>query len=78
MCMFVFTQNNAAAPGDLLLAKTILCPVSVIKSDSVQGGGATKRVRREVSILWLQTKPNFKETSHVTALSSTHGRAYTT
>ena len=28
-------------------------PVSVVKADSVQGGGATNRVRREIRILWL-------------------------
>ena len=28
-------------------------PVSVVKADSVQGGGTTNRVRREIRILWL-------------------------
>ena len=43
------------APGDLLLAKGCIVPVSVVKADGVQGGGATNRVRREISILWLST-----------------------
>ena len=30
-------------------------PVSVVKADGVQGGGATNRVRRKISILWLPT-----------------------
>ena len=30
-------------------------PISVLKADSVQGGAAINRVRREISILWLPT-----------------------
>ena len=37
-CMFI-----------LLLAKAVSCPVSVVKANhSVQGGGATNHVRREI------------------------------
>ena len=43
-CSFHLT----AAPSDSLLAKAVSCPVSVLKADSVQGGGATNRVRREI------------------------------
>ena len=39
-CSFHLT----AGLGDSLLAKAVLCPVSVVKTDSVQGGGATNRV----------------------------------
>ena len=37
----------AAALGDSLLAKAVSCTVSVVKTDRVQGGTATNRVRRE-------------------------------
>ena len=37
----------------MLLAKAVSCSVSVVKADSVQGGGATNRVRKEIRILWL-------------------------
>ena len=39
-----------AAPGNPLLAKAVSSPVSVGKPDS---GGATNRVQREISVLWL-------------------------
>ena len=42
--MFV---SKTAAPSDSLLAKAVSCPVSVVKAGSVQGRGATNRVRRE-------------------------------
>ena len=53
-CLFHLNKLRTAAPGNLLLAKAISCPVSVVKADSVQGGGTTNRVRRKTSILWLQ------------------------
>ena len=46
-------KKGTAAPGDPLLAKAVLSLVSVGKADSVQGGGATNRVQREISVLWL-------------------------
>ena len=36
--------------GDPLLAKPVSCAISVVKANRVQGGAATNRVRREVSI----------------------------
>ena len=41
-----FHLNTATALGNLLLAKAILYPVSVVKSDSVQGRCATKHEGR--------------------------------
>ena len=35
---------------DSLLAKAVSCAFSVVKSDHVQGGAATSRVRREIGI----------------------------
>ena len=35
---------------DLLLGKAVSCAVSVVKANHVQGGAATNRVRREISI----------------------------
>ena len=49
-CMFVSPKKRMVALRNSLLAKAVLCPVSVVKADSVQDGGATNRVRREVSI----------------------------
>ena len=34
-----------------MLAKTVSCPVSVVKANSVQGGGTTNCVQRKISIL---------------------------
>ena len=48
-----FTQINervVAAPDYLVLAKAVSSTVSVIKADRVQGGVATNRVRREISV----------------------------
>ena len=39
-----------AAPGDSLLAKAVLCAVSVAKTDCVQGGAATNCPRRKIGI----------------------------
>ena len=39
-----------AALGESLLGKAVSCTVSVVKTDFVQGGGATNRARREISI----------------------------
>ena len=50
--MFVSPKQRTAALGDSLLAKAVSCPVFVVKADSVQGEGATNRVRREISILY--------------------------
>ena len=36
--------------ADSLLAKAVSYTVSVVKADHVQGGAATNRVRREISI----------------------------
>ena len=40
-------QNKgvSAALGDSLLAKAVLCGISVVKTDRVQGGAATNCVR---------------------------------
>ena len=40
----------ATAPGYSLLAKAVSSAVSVVKADRVQGGAATNRVQREVSV----------------------------
>ena len=48
--MFVSPKKKTAAPGDSLLAKAVL---SVVKADSVQGGGTKSMYEREISILWL-------------------------
>ena len=45
-----FTQMKERVTVDSLLAKAVLCAFSVVKSDHVQGGAATNRVRREISI----------------------------
>ena len=47
--MFV-SCNKGESYCDLLLAKTVSNAVSVVKTDRVQGGTATNRVRREISI----------------------------
>ena len=36
--------------ADSLLGKAVSCAISVVEADRVQGGAATKRVRREISI----------------------------
>ena len=36
--------------ADSLLGKAVSCAVSVVKADRVQGGAATNRVRKEISI----------------------------
>ena len=43
-------QMKKRVTVDSLLAKAVSCAVSVVKSDCVQGGAATNRVRREISI----------------------------
>ena len=40
----------SATLGDSLLAKALSYAISVVKANRVQGGAATNRVRREVSI----------------------------
>ena len=45
-----FTQLKQRATADSLPGKAVSCAVFVIKADRVQGGAATKRVRREISI----------------------------
>ena len=45
-----FTQMKERVTVDSLLAKAVLCAFSVVKSDHVQGGAATNRVRREIGI----------------------------
>ena len=36
--------------ADSLLGKAVSCTISVVKADRVQGGAATNRVQREISI----------------------------
>ena len=48
--MLVSPKQRTAALGDSLLTMAVSCPVSVVKVDSVQGGGTTNRAQ---SILWL-------------------------
>ena len=40
----------AASPSDFLFAKALLCAVSVVKGDHVQGGATTSRVQRKISV----------------------------
>ena len=40
----------AAASGYSLLAKAVMCAVSVVEVDHVQGRATTNHVRREISI----------------------------
>ena len=40
----------AASPGGLLFSKALLCAVSVVKGDRIQGGAATSHVQREISV----------------------------
>ena len=42
--MFVSPKKKTAAASDSLLAKAVSCPVSVVKTDSVQGGGTIQTV----------------------------------
>ena len=40
----------AASPDDSLLAKALLCAISVAKADRIQNNAATCRVRREINV----------------------------
>ena len=58
--MFVHANKRervTAAPDDLLLAKTLWCEVSVVKTDCVQVGVTTNCVRREISISGATNRP---------------------
>ena len=45
-----FTQIKERVTADSLLGKAVSCAVSVVKAVHVQGGAATNRVQREISI----------------------------
>ena len=45
-----FTQTKERVTADSLLGKAVSCTISVVKADCVQGGAATNRVQREISI----------------------------
>ena len=40
----------AASPDDLLLAKALLCAISVVKADRIQNNAATCCVQREINV----------------------------
>ena len=50
VCFTQIKKRVAAAPGYSLLAKAVSCAVSVVTADCVQGGAATNRVQREISV----------------------------
>ena len=43
-------QIKERMTADLLFSKAVLCTISVVKADCVQGGAATNHVQREISI----------------------------
>ena len=45
-----FTQTKERVTADSLLCKAVSCTISVVKADRVQGGAATNRAQREISI----------------------------
>ena len=45
-----YTRIKERVATDSLLGKAVSYAVSVVKADHVQGGAATNRVRREISI----------------------------
>ena len=46
-CLFHLIKKTVAL-SDSLLTKAVSCPVSVVKAESAQSGGALNRVRREI------------------------------
>ena len=52
-------RTGAAHLGYLRLAKAVLSAVSVVKADRVQGGAATNRVRREISVSVATNGPSW-------------------
>ena len=50
VCFTQIKERETAAPGDSLLAKAVLCAVSVAKTDRVQGRPATNCAQRKIGI----------------------------
>ena len=47
---YIYKPCTTVAPSNSLLATAVLCAISVVKANHIQGGASTNRVRGDISI----------------------------